>query len=49
MLASVCICAGLGAGLLLAPLWDFEFVGFSAASLAALAAAPICSFALFKV
>jgi hypothetical protein len=35
--------------LLLDPLWDFEIVDFLAASLAALAAASICSFALFKV
>ena len=31
------------------PLWDFDFVDFLAASFAALAAASICSFALFKV
>ena len=49
VLASVCSCAGLGAALLLEPLWDFEFVDLLAASLAALAAASICCFALFKV
>lgn len=49
MSASVCTCAGLGAALLLDPSWDFEFVDFLAASLAALAAASICSFALLKV
>lgn len=47
--SSVGTCAGLGVALLLDPLWDFEFVGFLAPSLAALAAASICSFALFKV
>ena len=49
VLPSVCTCAGLGVALRLDPLCDFEFVGFLAASLAALAAASICSFALFKV
>ncbi len=49
VLASVCACAGLGVALPLDPLWDFAFVDFLAASLAALAAASICSFALFKV
>src|SRR5580704_3759836 len=42
--ASVCTCAGFGGASLLDPLWDFL-----AASLAALAATSICSFALFKV
>src|SRR5580704_2219337 len=46
---SVCTCAGFGGASLLDPLWDFELVDFLAASLAALAAASICSFALFKV
>src|ERR1035438_3384656 len=47
--APACARAEPGLALLPDPLWDFEFVDFLAASLAALAAASICSFALLKV
>src|ERR1700692_207873 len=47
--APACARAEPGLALLPDPLWDFEFVDFLAASLAALAALSICSFALFKV
>jgi hypothetical protein len=49
-LAAVSACTGveLGFGFVPDPLRDFE-VDFLAASLAALAAASICSFALFRV
>jgi hypothetical protein len=47
--APACALAEPGLALLPDPLWDFEFVDLLAASLAALAAASICSFALLKV
>ena len=48
-LALSAVCTALAVAFLLDPPWDFELVDFLAASLAALAAASICCFALFKV